>query len=62
MRSEQYKHKMHGAREFLYSLPFKKKFNDGMDDAKKEMEYFKKKQEETNAAQRPKPGKQENSP
>ena len=53
---------MHGAREFSYSLPFKKKFNEGMDEAKKEMEYFKKKQEETNAAQRPKPGKQENSP
>lgn len=49
-------------REFLYSLPVKKKFSEGMDGAKKEMEYFSKKQEEVNAAQRPKPGKQENSP
>lgn len=53
---------MHGTRELLYGLPFKQGFEDGMDDAKKEMEYFRKKQEEVNAAQRPKPGKQENSP
>lgn len=57
---EQYKYKMHGARELLYSLPFKQKFEEGMDAANKEREYFMKKQEEVNASQKLKPKKQEN--
>lgn len=48
---EQYKENMHGAREMLYSLPYKRKFEEGMRAANKEIEYFNKKQDEVNKEQ-----------
>ncbi|MEK7623930.1 MAG: hypothetical protein AAB408_04690 [Patescibacteria group bacterium] len=42
------KKKIKNARENIYSLPIKKRLEEGMSDAQKEIEYFKKKQAEAN--------------